>query len=145
MRFKLTKLHIDEHLYKEAKYNVMNLIKTQKNQFYKTKLKQNIGKPKELWKALKSLSLPSKKCSSFNISLENYNKIHFDDKTKSNTFKEFYCNLASDLINQLPLPSRKFGMNSVRSYYQHHLDLLPNKLKFSMAKEENVLKLLKKY
>ena len=34
-------------------------------------------------------------------------------------------------------------MNSVRNYYQHILDLLPNKFKFSMAKEENVLKLLK--
>ena len=143
MRFKLTKLHIDEYLYKDAKYNAMNLIKTKKNQFYKTKLKENIGKPKELRKALKSLGLPSKKSSSFNICLEKDNKIHFDDKTNSNTFKEFYCNLASDLVNKLPPPSRKFGMNSVRNYYQHILDLLPNKFKFSMAKEETVLKLLK--
>ena len=140
MRFKLTKLHIDEDLYKEAKYNTMNLIKTKKNQFYKTKLKENIGKPKELWKALKSLGLPSKKSSSFNICPEKDNKIHFDDKTNSNTFKEFYCNLASDLVNKLPPPSRKFGMNSVRNYYKHILDLLPNKFKFSMAKEETVLK-----
>ena len=143
MRFKLTKLHIDEYLYKDAKYNAMNLIKTKKNQFYKTKLKENIGKPKELRKALKSLGLPSKKSSSFNICLEKDNKIHFDDKANSNTFKEFYCNLASDLVNKLPPPSRKFGMNSVRNYYQHILDLLPNKFKFSMAKEETVLKLLK--
>ena len=52
----------------------MNLIKTKKNQFYKTKLKENIGKPKELWKALKSLGLPSKKSSSFNICFEKDNK-----------------------------------------------------------------------
>ena len=121
----------------------MNLIKTKKNQFYKTKLKENIGKPKELWNALKSLGLPSKKSSSFNICLEKGNKIHFDDKTNSNTFKELYCNLTTDLINKLPPPSRKFGMNSVRNYYQYILDLLPNKFKFSMAKEETVLKLLK--
>ena len=73
MRFKLTKLHIDEDLYKEAKYNAMNqknLIKTKKNQFYETKLKENISKAEELWKALKSLGLPSKKSSSFNICLE---------------------------------------------------------------------------
>ena len=81
MHFKLTKLHIDEDLYKEAKHNAMNLIKTKKNQFYKRKLKENIGKPKELWKALKSLGLPSKKSSRFNICLEKDNKIHFDDKT----------------------------------------------------------------
>ena len=106
-------------------------------------MKENISKPKELWKALKSLGLPSKKSSNFNICLEKDNKIHFDDKTNSNTFKEFYCNLASDLVNKLPPPSRKFGINSVHNYYQHILDLLPNKFKFSMAKEETVLKLLK--
>ena len=91
------------------------------------------------------VGLPSKKSSGFNICLEKDNKIHFDDKTNSNTFKVFYCNLASDLVNKLPPPSRKFGMNSVCNYYQHILDLLPNKFKFSMAKEENVHKLLKKW
>ena len=34
-------------------------------------------------------------------------------------------------------------MNSVRNYYQHILDLLPSKFKFSIAKEENLLKFLK--
>ena len=60
-QFKPTKLHIDEDLYKEAKYHTLKSIKQKKNQFYKEKLKENIGKPKELWKALKSLGLPSKK------------------------------------------------------------------------------------
>ena len=92
MRFKLTKLHIDEDLYKEAKYNAMNLNKKQKKSILQNKIETNIGKPKELWKALKSLGLPFKKSSSFNICLEKDNKIHFDDKANSNTFKEFYCN-----------------------------------------------------
>ena len=59
--FKSTKLHIDEELYKGATYHALKLIKEKKKQFYKEKLKENIGKPKELWKALKSLGLPSKK------------------------------------------------------------------------------------
>ena len=33
-------------------------------------------------------------------------------------------------------------MNSICIYYHHILDLLPNKFKFSMAEEENILKLL---
>ena len=53
--FKSTKLHIDEELYKEAKYHALKLVKEKKKQFYKEKLKENIGKPKELCKALKSL------------------------------------------------------------------------------------------
>ena len=67
-QFKSTKLHIDEDLYKEAKYHAVKLIKQKKSQFYKEKLKENIGKPKELWKALKSLGLPSKKGTISNMS-----------------------------------------------------------------------------
>ena len=65
--FKYLCLH--EELYKEAKYHVMKLMKEKKIQFYTDKLKENIGKPKQLWKALKSLGLPSKKRSISNICL----------------------------------------------------------------------------
>ena len=49
-QFKSAKLHIDEDLYKEAKYHAMKLIKQKKSQFYKEKLKEHFGKPKKLWK-----------------------------------------------------------------------------------------------
>ena len=85
--FKSTKLHIDEELYKEAKYHALKLIKEKKKQFYKEKLKENIGKPKELWKALKSLGLPSKKGSNMaNVCLKKDDKINFDEKTNANSF-----------------------------------------------------------
>ena len=42
-QFKSTKFHIDEGLYKEAKYHAVKLIKQKKSQFYKEKLKENIG------------------------------------------------------------------------------------------------------
>ena len=134
---------VDEELYKEAKYHVMKLIKEKKRQFYTDKLKENIGKPKELWKALKSLSLPSKKRSISNICLKKDDKISFDDRANANTFKEFYCNLASDLVAKLPPPSNRFGITSVRKYYQDVLNLLPCKFKFSFVTEDLVLKLLK--
>ena len=47
--------------------NVQKLIKQKKIEFYNAKLTESIGKPKELWKALKNLGLPSKKSSSTNI------------------------------------------------------------------------------
>ena len=59
-KFKASRLNIDEQLYKEAKINVQKLIKNKKRDFYQEKLRENVGKPKELWKALKSLGLPSK-------------------------------------------------------------------------------------
>ena len=103
--FKSTKLCVNEELYKEAIYDLMKLIKENKRQFYSDKLKENIGKPKELWKALKSLGVPSKKRSISNICLKKDDKISFDDKTNANTFTESYCNLASDLVAKLPPPS----------------------------------------
>ena len=142
-QFKSTKLHIDEDLYKEAKYHAVKLIKQKKSLFYKEKLKENIGKPRELWKALKSLGLPSKKGTISNICLKKDDKICFDDKANANTFKEFFCNLASDLVAKLPPPSKRFGLNTVRSYYQDILSLLPSKFKFSNVTEDHVLQLLK--
>ena len=89
-----------------------------KKQFYKEKLKENIGKRKDLWKSLKSLGLPSKKGWNIsNICLKKDDKINFDEKTNANTFKEFYCNLAGDLLKKLPPPSKKFGITSVRNFY----------------------------
>ena len=68
--FKSTKLHIDEELYKESKYLAIKLIKEKKKKFCKEKLKENIGKPKELWEALKSLGSPCKKGSISNVCLK---------------------------------------------------------------------------
>ena len=142
-RFKSTQLHIHEELYKEAKYRAKNLINEKKKQFYKEKLKENIGKPKELWKTLKSLGLPSKKGSISKICLKKDDKISFDDKTNVNTFKEFYCNLANELLAKLPPPSKRFGITSVRKYYQNILDLLPCKFELANVSEDLILKLLK--
>ena len=96
-----------------------------------------------MWKALKSLGLPSKKGTISNICLKKDDKICFDNKTNANTFKEFFCNLASDLVAKLPPPSKRFGLNTVRSYYQDILDLLPSKFKFSDVTEGHGLQLLK--
>ena len=142
-QFKSTKLYIDKDLCKEAKYHAVKLIKQKKSQFYKEKLKENIGKPKELWKALKSLGLPSKKGTILNICLKKDDKICFDDKTNANTFKEFFCNLASDLVGKLPPPSKRTGLDTVRNYYHDILGLLPSKFKFSNVTEDHVLQLLK--
>ena len=59
-KFKKSKLHIDNVNYKKARNHVQSLIKRKKKNFITTTLKNNIGKPKELWKSLKKLGLPSK-------------------------------------------------------------------------------------
>ena len=46
-------------------------------------------------------------------------KTSFDGKTNANTFKECFCNLASDLVAKLPPLSNDFGISSVHNYYQY--------------------------
>ena len=89
------------------------LIKQRKKEFYETKLTENIGKPKELWKTLKTMGLPSKKCSLTKICLEKDSITNFDDKKNANTFRNFYNSLADDLLNNLPPASMRFGLPSV--------------------------------
>ena len=60
LKFKKSNLHIDEKNYKKVKYQVQNLIRKKKREFYETNLRLKINKPKELWETLKSLGLPLK-------------------------------------------------------------------------------------
>ena len=52
--FKRTRLCGDKLAFKRTQNYVQSLIKKKKKQFMKNKLDENIGKPKELWKTLKS-------------------------------------------------------------------------------------------
>ena len=65
----------------------------------------------------------------------------FDPKSNAETFKNFYANLAMDLVRKLPLPTSIFGKNSVKEYYRH-LNLEQNNFTFTPTTEEIVLKIL---
>ena len=75
---------------------------------------------------------PSKIC------LNDKGKPSFDDKINAEIFKDFFSNLASDLVKKLnPSPHR---LDSMRKYYQH---LLTEPFSLLPASTDNVLKLLK--
>ena len=46
------------------------------------------------------------------VSLKNGEKISFE-KTNNNSFKNFYANLALNLVNRLPHAPNKFDLDSV--------------------------------
>ena len=54
-KFKKSREASDELLYKRAKNRLKNMIKSKKKNYMRQKLADNIGKPKELWKTLKSM------------------------------------------------------------------------------------------
>ena len=121
---------------------MQKLIKTKKKTLFEEKLKANVGKPKELWKALKSLGLPSKKTASTNICLKDKTEVTFDSSSISEIFKSFYSTLASNLVKQLPPPKNRFDLKSVEKYYSS-FNFSENKLSFERVSPESVLKTLK--
>ena len=116
-KFKKSRSHSDNENYKKSRNKVQRLIKVKKN-FLIEKLNDNIGKPKELWKSLKSLGLPSKESSSVMICLEKDGILSFDPKTNPEIFKDFYLNLANNLVKKLPTPPNKYGKTAVNNYYK---------------------------
>ena len=72
---KFKKLHIDEEYYK--KLSIKFKIFLRKRKFYETNLRQKINKPKELWKTLRSMGLPSKAVTASNICLKDKNETVF--------------------------------------------------------------------
>ena len=115
-KFKRTRLAIDEEHYKESKTTVRNLINFKKKSYFETKLKENIGKPKELWKTLKNLGLPQKSTSGVNICLKTNEKTSFDAKENGNIFKKKFSNLARNLFLKFTEASKKFGKDSLHLY-----------------------------
>ena len=122
---------------------MQKLIKQKKIEFYNAKLTDNIGKPKELWKALKNLGLPSKKSPSTNICLTKDITTIFADKENTNIFKKFYSTIADDLVENLPPTSSIFGLSLVCQHYNKTLKLPNTRFKFAFVSEDSVLKILK--
>ena len=67
----------------------------------------------------------------------------FDEKTNNNSFKNFYANLALNLVKKLPHAPNKFDLDSVLAYYKRILNTENQKFTFSPTSEDQVLKLLK--
>ena len=114
------------------------MIKNKKKNFVVGKLNENMGKPKELWKSLKSLGLSSKKSSSSTICLENKGTLSFDPKANAEIFKDFYSNLANDLLKKLP---NKYGKDTIKKYYEK-LNLGGKNFSFEPVTHASVLTLL---
>ena len=82
-KFKKSKLTLDQENFKKARYEVKKLIAEKKRNYFETKLTENIGKPKELWKTLKALGLPNKVSIATINALEDDKAVKYDPKTIS--------------------------------------------------------------
>ena len=74
------------------KYNTEKLIKPKKIEIFNTKLTENISKPKELWKSLKTLSLASIKNPLEYISfITKDNVTNINEKKIANILKKIFA------------------------------------------------------
>ena len=82
-KFKKTRLDIDNKNYNKSRNIVQRLIKRKKKYFVSGQLEQNIGKPKDLWKTLKSMGLSAKTSSDSNVCLKDGEELSFDSKNNA--------------------------------------------------------------
>ena len=115
-RFKLTKLYVDEEIYKEAQNVVQNLIQKKKKAYSEEKLKENTKNLKKLRKTSKQLGLPDKRSPSTNICLDAKNGLTFEPFTISEVFKKSFSNLANHLVQKLLVAAKKIHKESVEDY-----------------------------
>ena len=142
-KFKISRLHIDKELYNAARYKVHKLIFNKKKDYFENKLSECIGKPKELWKALKSLGLPNK-TSSCEVSALKVNKtVQHDTNLVLGEFKDYYSNLAGNLLKKLPKPLNKFTLYSDFQYYKGIIQ--SDSFNLATVSENTILTILKKY
>ena len=140
-KFKRSKLYIDKELYNAARSKVHKMIFNKKKYYIENKLNECIGKPKEFWKALKSLSLP-KKNSSCEVSALKANKtVQHDTYIVLGRFKDYYFNLAVKLLKKLPKPPNKFTLNTV---FQHYKGIIQtDSFNLATISENTILNILK--
>ena len=89
------------------------LLQKKKKKFFKEKLSETIGKPKELWESLKSLGLPNKTVISNFNAIEQDNTLTHDTRSISKVFKNLFSNLAESLLTKLSKPPDKYNLKSV--------------------------------
>ena len=77
-----------------------------------------IGKPKDLWKPIKSLGLPNKSGGCVVGALAENQIVKHDTNSILKKFKSFYSNLAGDLLGKLPQSPNRYTIKFVSDFYE---------------------------
>ena len=95
-----------------------NLIVKKKENFFENKLKECIGEPKDLWKAIKSLGLPNKSGGCIVGALAENQIVKHDTKSVLKALQSFHSNLAEDILGKLSKSPNRYIIKFVSDYYE---------------------------
>ena len=140
-KYKKSKLQVDREIYQKARNAAHSIILKKKKQHVQEALQENIGKPKELWKTLQGLGLKSNSKRPQNICLKTEDGVSFDTETNANIFKNFFSNLAENLVKKLPKSKNVFGLKSVETYYKN-FNLQDKKFSLALVNKDYIKNLL---
>ena len=88
-KFKRSKLNVDKKIYNKTRNRSHRLILQKNKKCFENKLKENIAKPKDLWKTLKSLGLSKNFSVVQTNAIEDNKCLKYDWKTVVQTFAKF--------------------------------------------------------
>ena len=116
--------------------------KQAKSDFIANKTEEFKQQPKKLWQLLKNLGT-STYCNSKSgtIGLNIDNNICFDNSLVSEDFNNYFTNVSSTLVDQLPPSNGKYESEHFQDFYRS-LGVTSNGFCFSEVSENNVLSIL---
>ena len=103
----------------------ISLQKKKQKKKLENKLKQCIGKPRNFWKAIKSLGLPNKSGRCIVGALVENQKVKHDTMSILKTFKTFYSNTAENLLARLSKLPNRYTIKFIPDCYKnfHYLKI----------------------
>ena len=130
-------------IFKNLRNKTQTLIYKAKQKYITTTIEDNKNDSKTLWKYLREIGMPSKRCNntSSNIVLKISDDIVFDKLKIANHFNTYFTSIASDLVSKLPKALGHFGVSFVSSFYLKKGVTLDS-CSFSLVTENTVLKYL---
>ena len=93
------KLHIDKYIYNATRYKLPKMIFNIKRTFFENQLTVSIGKPKDLWKTLKSLGLLNKSYFCEVSTMKINNTVEHDVNSVLKSFKSYFS-IEHDILLQ---------------------------------------------
>ena len=118
---------------------VQRKVRKAKSNYLKDRLEENKNNPKKLWKQFKTLGYSNKNKEKSKIVINIENNVCFDPKKIAQYMNNFFLNIASVLVNNLPSPPNIFTTFSsiVRNFYINK-NITPNSFILNPISEQFV-------